>query len=67
MYRFRKYVSYGFTIINFCSTGVQYETPCIYLGKSLFFFHCDPQNTNSKLDVSVERDKVFSADTANYH
>jgi hypothetical protein len=29
MYRFRKYVSYGFPIINFCNPGVHYETPCI--------------------------------------
>jgi hypothetical protein len=26
----RKYVSYGFPIINFCNTGVLYETPCTY-------------------------------------
>jgi hypothetical protein len=26
---FRKYVSYGFPIINFCNPGVHYETPCI--------------------------------------
>jgi hypothetical protein len=30
MYRFRKYVSYGFPIINFCNPGVQYGIPCIY-------------------------------------
>jgi hypothetical protein len=29
LYRFRKYVSYGFPIINFCNPGVYYETPCI--------------------------------------
>jgi hypothetical protein len=29
LYRFRKYVSYGFPIINFCNPGVHYETPCI--------------------------------------
>jgi len=28
-YRLRKYVSYGFPIINFCNPGVRYETPCI--------------------------------------
>jgi len=27
--RFRKYVSYGFPIINFCNPGIYYETPCI--------------------------------------
>ena len=31
MYRFRKYVSYGFPIIIFCNPGVHYETPSIYL------------------------------------
>jgi hypothetical protein len=29
LYRFRKYVSYGFPVINFCNPGVHYETPCI--------------------------------------
>jgi hypothetical protein len=29
LYRFRKYVSYRFPIINFCSPGVHYETSCI--------------------------------------
>jgi len=29
LYRLRKYVSYGFPIINFCNPGVLYETPCI--------------------------------------
>ena len=29
LYRFRKYVSYGFPIINFCNPGVHYEKPCI--------------------------------------
>jgi len=29
LYRFRKYVSYGFPIIIFCNPGVHYETPCI--------------------------------------
>jgi hypothetical protein len=28
-YRFRKYVSCGFPITNFCNPGVHYETPCI--------------------------------------
>jgi hypothetical protein len=30
LYRFCKYVSYGFPIINFCILGVHYKTPCIY-------------------------------------
>ena len=29
LYRFRKYVSCGFPIINFCNPRVHYETPCI--------------------------------------
>jgi hypothetical protein len=29
LYRFRKYVSYGFPIIHFCNPGVHYEKPCI--------------------------------------
>ena len=28
LYRFRKYLSYGFPIINFCNPAVHYETPC---------------------------------------
>jgi len=28
LYRFRKYVSYRFLIINFCNPGVHYETLC---------------------------------------
>jgi hypothetical protein len=29
LHKFRKYVSYGFPIINVCNPGVHYETPCI--------------------------------------
>ena len=29
LYMFRKYVPYGFPIINFCNPGVHYETSCI--------------------------------------
>jgi hypothetical protein len=29
LYTFRKYLSYGFPIINFCNPGIHYETPCI--------------------------------------
>ena len=31
LYRFRKYVSYGFPIINFCNPGICYEMPCTYV------------------------------------
>ena len=30
LYTFRKYVSYGFPISNFCNPGVHYETHCIF-------------------------------------
>jgi len=30
LYRFRKYVSYGFPVIHFCNSGVHYETPCTH-------------------------------------
>jgi hypothetical protein len=46
LYRFRKYVSYSFPIINFCNQGVHYETPCIFTNtysadgfSSLTFWH----------------------------
>jgi len=29
LYRFHKYVPYGFAILNFCNPRVHYETPCI--------------------------------------
>jgi len=49
LYRFRKYVSYGFPIINFCNPGVHYETPCIiciyiYIYLSRTFLHCYRHN-----------------------
>jgi hypothetical protein len=28
LYRFGKYVSHGFPIINFCNSGAHYEKPC---------------------------------------
>jgi hypothetical protein len=40
LYRFRKCVSYGFPIINFCNPRVNYETPCI-----IFYRKC------SNLDI----------------
>ena len=35
LYRFRKYVSYGFPITNFCNPGVHYETPYITIPSSV--------------------------------
>jgi len=29
LYRFRKHVSYGFPIINFCNPGLHYQAPCM--------------------------------------
>ena len=29
LYRFRKYLSYGFSITKFCNPGVHYDNPCI--------------------------------------
>jgi len=40
LYRFRKYVSYGFTIINFCNPGAHYETPCIYESFEVIYLLC---------------------------
>ena len=31
LYRFHKYVSYSFPIIFFCTPGVHYEMPCIFI------------------------------------
>ena len=39
LYRFRKYVSYGFPIIMFCNPGVHYATPCI-LKKCFYLLIC---------------------------
>ena len=36
LYRFCKYVSYGFPIINFCNPGVYYETPCVYIHTHMY-------------------------------
>jgi hypothetical protein len=39
LYRFRKYVSYGFPIINFCNPGVYYETTCIYVLLDMLYLY----------------------------
>jgi hypothetical protein len=31
LYRFRKYVSYGFPLTTFCNPGIHYETTCVYI------------------------------------
>ena len=41
LYRFRKYVSYGFPIINCCNSGIHCEKPCI-----IFFIKCYYYLTN---------------------
>jgi hypothetical protein len=38
LYKFCKYVSYGFPIIKFYNPGVHYETPCIISIKKLCTF-----------------------------
>jgi hypothetical protein len=43
LYRFRKYVSYGFPIINFCNPGIHYETPCISGINSLMISTLQPK------------------------
>ena len=45
LYRFRKYVSYGFPIINLCNPGVHYETSCIIMqfNDLLIYILCAPQ------------------------
>jgi hypothetical protein len=40
LYRFRKYLSCGFPIINFCNPGVHYETPCISVCTTIFRHKC---------------------------
>jgi hypothetical protein len=49
LYRFRKCVSYGFPIINFCNPGVYYETPCIIQ----IYQQCDKQRL-----ITAEPDNV---------
>ena len=49
LYRFLKYVSYGFPIINFCNPGVHYETPCTCLCNESYFVK------DSKRDPRVAR------------
>jgi len=39
LYRFRKYVSYSFPIINFCNPGAHYETPSIKQTRLAFKGH----------------------------
>jgi hypothetical protein len=39
LYRFRKYLYYGFPIINCCTPGVHYETSCICVSSALNWIH----------------------------
>jgi len=36
LHRFRKYVSYGFPIINFCNPGAYYETACTSTNQHIY-------------------------------
>ena len=38
LYRFRKYVSYGFPVISFYNHGVHYETSCMYVYVCIYIF-----------------------------
>jgi hypothetical protein len=42
LYRFRKYVSYGFPIINYCNPGVHFETPCVINIVSIYVLCMQP-------------------------
>jgi hypothetical protein len=44
LYRVHKYVSYGFRTINFCNSGVHYETPCIIRT----YFNCEEKWLRSR-------------------
>jgi len=50
LYRFGKYVSYGFPTINCCNPGVNYETPCILAEAGSWF---SVLNKLSRLDYIV--------------
>ena len=62
LYRFRKYVSYGFPIINFCNPGLHYETPCImYQSNTLTFimsFYCLRQHVSTLTGSSSGPSKI---------
>jgi hypothetical protein len=52
LYRFRKYVSYGFPIIIFFNPGVHYERSCIVicgLTDSTIFYHYRPKRARFPL------------------
>ena len=57
LYRFRKYVSHGSPIINFCNPGVHYETSCIILDHLKVHVRFN-QETRSTYNVTLRRVRV---------
>jgi hypothetical protein len=63
LYRFRKYMSYGFLMINYFNPGVHYETPCmcvcmyvcmcVYV--CIYIYICIAQNDLLKPFLQFER------------
>ena len=54
MYRFRKYLSYGFPMIIICNLVVHYETPCMLKTVSQWYrFRITPQTCDILLTVTV--------------
>jgi len=57
LYRFRKYMSYGFPIINFCNPGVHYETPVEFAGRK--FYVLVDNNGKTVLDPHGDRKQII--------
>jgi hypothetical protein len=80
LYRFRKYMSYGFPIINFFNPGVHYETPCIYnvecinaYGNKLFWNKLVPRAILKNMMIMLVWEmmkiffKMFATASNNFH
>ena len=59
LYRFRKYVSYGFPIINVCNPGVHYETPCIRTQSAPRSEHFQPLLYKTNLLMPYKQKSLF--------
>jgi hypothetical protein len=57
---FRKYVSYGFPVINFCNPGVHYEMACITLDKALTLHPPTTNVTEAQKAVNYSGIKIFN-------
>jgi hypothetical protein len=62
LYRFRKYVSYGFPIINFCNSGVHYETPCIICAPVINYCRGEYGGDDDDYDVDDDDDNIKNPD-----